>query len=201
MFRLWFSCLIFCVAFQCFPLMAQKATVREPSDLKVELRSETGSTQFQIGEVIPLEVLLSSTTPNRYLEPCAMFRESNFGHPQCRFFTQWSIDILPADGRIDLTKFCGPQRSGGPSFEIPSHDLGTDPAKFSYTLNNRFRPPAARQINPRRNRLDRLCRSLFTEYSVARSDAKWPILYRIVAVTLHLNPGILPLCYQSMSGI
>jgi hypothetical protein len=107
MFRLWFSCLIFCVAFQCFPLMAQKATVREPSDLKVELRSETGSTQFQIGEVIPLEVLLSSTTPNRYLEPCAMFRESNFGHPQCRFFTQWSIDILPADGADRFDEILG----------------------------------------------------------------------------------------------
>jgi hypothetical protein len=139
MFRLWFSCLIFCVAFRCSPVMAQKATVNEPSDLKVELRSETGSTQFQVGEVISLEVLLSSTTPNRYLEPCAMFRESNFGIPQCRFFTQWSIDIVPADGWIDLTKFWGPQRSGGPSFEIPSHDLGPEPAKFSYTLSDGFR--------------------------------------------------------------
>jgi len=128
MFRHWFSCLIFCVAFRCSPLMAH-----EPSDLKVELRSETGSTQFQVGEVIPLEVLLSSTIPNRYLEPCAMFREGNFGFPQCRFFTQWSIDIVPADGWIDLTKFLGPQRVGGPSFEIPSHDLGPEPTKFTYT--------------------------------------------------------------------
>lgn len=68
-----------------------------------------------------------------------MFREGNFGFPQCRFFTQWSIDIVPADGWIDLTKFLGPQRVGGPSFEIPSHDLGPEPTKFTYTLNNRFR--------------------------------------------------------------
>ena len=139
MFRLWFSCFIFCVASRCSPLAAQEGAVHDPADLKVELRSENGSTQFQVGEVIPLEVLLSSTTPKRYLEPCAMFWESNFGFSQCRFFTQSSFDIVPADGWVDLTKSAGPGDRGGPTFEIPSHDLGIEPAKFTYILNNRFR--------------------------------------------------------------
>jgi hypothetical protein len=46
------------------------------------------SNRFQLGEVIPLEVLISSSTPNRYLEPCKMFWESCFGYPQCRYVTK-----------------------------------------------------------------------------------------------------------------
>jgi hypothetical protein len=56
---LWFSCLIFCVALRCSPLMAQETAVHDPSDLKAELWSETGTNRFQAGELIPLEVPLS----------------------------------------------------------------------------------------------------------------------------------------------
>jgi hypothetical protein len=64
-------------------LMGQDASPAESKDVKVELRTETGSNRFQLGEVIPLELLISSSKPGRYLEPCTLFRESCFGFPQC----------------------------------------------------------------------------------------------------------------------
>lgn len=62
----------------CYTTCLSKSMQEHPG-LQVPLRSATGSNRFQIGEVIRLEVILSSNTPNRYLEPCALFRESNFG--------------------------------------------------------------------------------------------------------------------------
>jgi hypothetical protein len=136
MTRSGFARLIFSIAIFISPLLAQA-----PSDLRVQLRSATGSTRFQIGEVIPLEAVFSSSTPNRYLEPCALFNESNFGFPQCRFFTRWSFTITPDGGWVDLAKEfpSGPQTSGGPSFEVPDHDLSSKPEVFSYLLTHRFR--------------------------------------------------------------
>jgi hypothetical protein len=81
------------VAILAFPPLAQ-----EPSNLQVQLRSSTGSNHFQIGEVIPSQAVFSSSTPNRYLEPCALFRESNFGFPICRFFSRWSFTVTPNSG-------------------------------------------------------------------------------------------------------
>ena len=87
----------------CFsPPVTQAAPAQEPADLKVELRSVTGSNRFQLGEVIMLEVLISSRTPNRYLEPCKMFWESCFGYPQCRFVNQWYFDVVPSTGWTDI---------------------------------------------------------------------------------------------------
>jgi hypothetical protein len=120
------------------PLFAQDA---EHSDLHVELRSATGSSRFQIGEVIPLEAVLSSDNPTRYLEPCALFRESNFGFPQCRFFSKWSFTITPDRGWVDLTKEfpSGPVASGGPMFAVPDRDLSSQPEIFPYELTHLFR--------------------------------------------------------------
>jgi hypothetical protein len=111
--------LILAIAVLSPPLLAQS-----PSGLQVQLRSATGSTRFQIGEVIPLEVVLSSSSPNRYREPCSLFRESNFGFPQCRFFSRWSFTISPDAGWVDLTKEfpSGPATYGGPMFEVPYRD-------------------------------------------------------------------------------
>ena len=117
------------------PLLAQS-----PSDLQVELRSATGSNRFQIGEVIPLELVLSSSSPNHYLEPCNLFNESHFGFPQCRFSSGWSFSITPDSGWVDLTKeFPAVWAGGGPSFEVPSHDLSAQPQTFPYVLTHRFR--------------------------------------------------------------
>src|SRR5580658_237091 len=121
-------------------MMGQQLTTSEPTDLQVQFRSVTGSNHFPIGEVIPVEVLLSSTAPNRYLEPCALFRESNFGFPQCRFFSRWSFAITPETGWVDYTKeFGGPRAWGGPTFDVPPHYLTTQPVTSSYVLTNRFR--------------------------------------------------------------
>lgn len=119
-------------------LFAQELPVQEPADLKVELRSATGSNRFQLGEVIPLEVLISSSTPDRYLEPCKMFWESCFGYPRCRFVTHWSLDVIPSRGWTDIGWHgCG--MMSGPTYDVKSSDLTTEPKKYSYTLTNRFR--------------------------------------------------------------
>jgi len=108
--------------------------------LQVQLRSTTGSNQFQIGEQIPLEAVLSSSIPNRYLEPCALFRESSFGL-ECRFFSSWSFSITPDSGWVDLAKEFpgGPQTFGGPTFEVQSNDLTSMPQSYPYLLTHKFR--------------------------------------------------------------
>lgn len=122
----------------CSQLFAQDLPVREPSDLRVELHSATGSNRFQLGEVIPLEVLISSSTPNHYLEPCKMFWESCFGYPRCRFATYWSFELIPGTGWTDIG-WHGCMEMSGPAYEVKSSDLTTEPKKYSYTLTNRFR--------------------------------------------------------------
>lgn len=137
MVRTGLTALIIAAAICCSPLFAQDPPVQEPADLKVELRSATGSNRFQLGEVIPLEVLISSSTPNRYLEPCKMFWESCFGYPRCRFVTDWAFDVVPATGWTDIGWHgCG--MMSGPTYDVESADLTTDPKKYSYTLTNRF---------------------------------------------------------------
>ncbi len=121
-------------------MLGQQPIASEPADLQVRFLSGNGSNRFRTGEVIPVEVVLSSTTPNRYLEPCTLFRESNFGYPQCRFFSRWSFIITPEDGWVDYTKeFDGPRSGGGPTFEVPNRTLTSQPVAFSYLLTNRFR--------------------------------------------------------------
>lgn len=122
----------------CSQLFAQDLPVHGPTDLQVELRSATGSNRFQLGEVIPLEILISSSTPNRYLEPCKMFWESCFGFPQCRFETHWSFNVIPSTGWTDIG-WHGCMMMSGPSYEVKSSDLTTEPKRYSYTLTNRFR--------------------------------------------------------------
>jgi hypothetical protein len=132
-FRL--AILILAAAGLASPLLAQ-----EPSDLKVQLRFATDSNRFQIGEVIPLEVAFSSATPNRYLEPCELFSDRNFGLPRCQFFSRWSFTITPDGGWVDLTKeFPTFGMSSGPSFDVPSSDLSSQPVTFSYVLTKQFR--------------------------------------------------------------
>ena len=122
------------------PALAQKAEVSEPSDLRVDFRSSDPANRFQVGEVIRIEVSMSSTTANRYLEPCTLFRESNFGFSQCRFFSGWSFEILPEGGWVDYTKeFGGPQTFGGPTFEVPVRYLTKEPVVSFYVVTNRFR--------------------------------------------------------------
>jgi len=132
-FRL--ACLLLAIA----PLLLGQ----EPSDLQVQLRFATRSNIFQIGELIPLEVVLSSTTPNRYLEPCELFSQRNFGYPQCRFFSHWSFTVTPEGGWVDLTKEFPYEAEvtsrGGPTFEVSNPDLSSQPVVFSYLLTKRFR--------------------------------------------------------------
>ena len=104
-------------------LFGQQSIRPDPEDLQVIFRSATNSNHFRVGEVIPLEVELSSTNTNRYLEPCALFRESNFGFPLCRFESQWLFAISPEDGWLDYRTMDGPGTGGGPAFEVPTRTL------------------------------------------------------------------------------
>jgi len=130
--------LILAIALWCSPLFAQDSPTQQPADLKIELRSATGSNRFQLGEVIPLEVFISSSAPNRYLEPCKIFWESCFGYPQCRFVTNWSFDVVPNTGWTDIG-WHGCMAMSGPTMDVKSSDLTIEPKKYSYTLTNRFR--------------------------------------------------------------
>jgi hypothetical protein len=123
------------------PIQPLKPSPQEARDLNVGLLSATGSNRFQIGQEIPLEVTVSSSTPNRYLEPCGLFRESNFGFPQCRFFNHWSFSIRPAGGWVDLEQEfpSGPLTGGGPTLPMANPDLSSRPVTYRYILTHRFR--------------------------------------------------------------
>lgn len=138
MIRTGLTVLILATTFYGPRLSAQASSAQESTDLKVELRSATGSHRFHLGEAIPLEVLISSSTPNRYLEPCTMFRESCFGFPHCRYFTRWSFEVTPIHGWTDVGGH-GCRAMSGPSFDLKSSDLTIEPKKYAYTLTNRFR--------------------------------------------------------------
>ena len=120
------------------PAPAQSAA--EPSDLQVELRTATKSNRFQVGEEIPLELLISSSTPNRYLVPCELFINRDFGYVQCPFFSQWTFTIAPGTGWVDYEKlFFGGGVRSGPSFPVPRRDLTAQPETIAYRLTDRFR--------------------------------------------------------------
>lgn len=148
MIRTRLAALILATTFYGSALPAQDASAPEPTDLSVQLRSATGSNRFQLGEVIPLEVLISSSTPNRYLEPCKMFWESCFGYPLCRYVTRWSFDVTPTIGWKDIG-WHGCSAMSGPTVEVKSSDLTTEPKKYSYTLTNRFRFDVPRKYTVR----------------------------------------------------
>lgn len=132
--------LILGAAFLVTTVPGQQPATNEPVDLQMQLRSATGSNRFRIGEAVPLEFVISSTTPERYLEPCELFSQRSFGFPQCRFFSRWSFTITPEDGWVDLTKnLDGSYATGGPVIEVPNRALTTQLVKFSYLLTSRFR--------------------------------------------------------------
>jgi hypothetical protein len=132
-------CLALVLILAAIPMLGQQPVAPDPPGLQMQFRSAAGSNRFRVGEVIPIEILVSSTSPDRYLEPCALFRETNFGFPQCRFFSKWSFGITPETGWLDYTKFGGPGPGGGPSFAVPNHTLTAEPETFPYFLTNRFR--------------------------------------------------------------
>jgi hypothetical protein len=111
-----------------------------PADLHMEIHFPSGSNQFQVGQTIPLDVILSSDTPQKYLEPCQLFaKPSCFGFPICRFAGQWSFEIAPKAGWRDLEKDFQCLTSGGPTFLVPSRDLGPEPTRFNFVFTRRFR--------------------------------------------------------------
>jgi hypothetical protein len=107
------------------PIDCKSPLVNKPSDLRVELRSTSGSNRFKVGEPIELEAVFSSKAPGTYLEPWGLFGKPN---------------IKPGLG----FHFAGPSRGGlspssGPTFEVPNHDLSSNPASHSYRLSNAYR--------------------------------------------------------------
>jgi len=121
-------------------LTAQQSPVNEPADLRIELRSTSGSDRFKVGEPIELEAIFSSKAAGRYLEPCSLFGKPNikpnFGFPLCRFRTRWSMAIRPDNGWTYSTR---QETWDGPTFEVPNHDLSSNPVSYSYMLTDAYR--------------------------------------------------------------
>jgi hypothetical protein len=107
------------------------------ADLHVELRSATGSNRFQVGDVILLQLVFSSSVPHRYLEPCLQLHRSCFGFPVCRFANHWKFSITPEEGWVDLDYPCAV--ASGPTFVVEDHDLTPQPTIVPYELTERFR--------------------------------------------------------------
>jgi hypothetical protein len=124
--------LLLAVATCALPSRAQNV-----ADLHVELRSATGSNRFQVGDVIPLQLVFSSSVPDRYLEPCLQLHTSCFGYPVCRFANHWKFSITPEEGWVDLDHPCAAM--SGPTFVVEDHDLTSQPTIVPYELTERFR--------------------------------------------------------------
>ena len=178
MTRLQLASLAFALAVLTPPLTAQ-----QPPDLEVQLRSATGSSRFQIGEVIPLEAVFSSPAPRRYLEPCELFSQRKFGNALCRFSNPWDFSITPDKGWVDLSK--EPRvhalTTGGPAVEVPGRDLTAQPAAFAYELTNRFRFDTPGEYRVR----------LSTE--VALDDESTPRRQPLAAIDADLKPHKFPI--------
>jgi hypothetical protein len=111
------------------------AVVDGPADLVVLVRSATGSDTFRSGDPVNLELVFSSATPNRYLEPCgqaATVDESNT--PPCRFFNSLAFSIAPVGSASRPLQFID-----HPVLGAPDRYLSSKPVSFRYLLTQTFR--------------------------------------------------------------
>ncbi len=111
----------------------------EASGLSMDLRTTTGSNVFHIGEVIPIQVSVSSGKSHRYLAPCNLFWHPGFGFPRCYFATPWQFTITPAEGWQDRSADLIPLTEGGPEFDVPTRNLTREPITERETLSDLFR--------------------------------------------------------------
>jgi hypothetical protein len=117
-------------------ISAMSLKAQTTKDVNLEIRSGTGRTRFQLGEVIPLELVFSSSAAGKYLEPCLFLETSCFGFPICRFTNQWTLSITPKEGWEDLHYGC--RTVGGPALSVDSHDLSAKPLVIPFDLTKRF---------------------------------------------------------------
>ncbi len=120
-------------------LSSHSAFAGEASGLSMDFRTTTGSHVFHLGEVIPIQVSLSSTAPDRYLAPCNLFWHPGFGFPQCYFATPWRFTITPGEGWQDRSSDLIPMTDGGPMFDVPTRNLTREPVTERETLSDLFR--------------------------------------------------------------
>jgi hypothetical protein len=107
-----------------------------PKDLRLELRTVTGSRRFRLGEAIPLELVFSSSASKKYLEPCLFLDWNCFGFPICRFTNHWTLSITPKEGWDDLHHGC--HTVGGPRLPVEGDDLSAKPLVIRFDLTKRF---------------------------------------------------------------
>jgi len=123
------------MAFVACLVTGQTSPVNGPSDLRVELRSASGSNSFKVGDPIQLEVFFSSKARGKYLEPCGLMFTHNFGLPLCRYYTKESASIKPDDGWTETVRS---ETSGGPFLEVPNDDLSSKPVSQSFPLTEYY---------------------------------------------------------------
>lgn len=116
---------------------------QQPHDVAGGLHAKDHAATFYAGEVITLEASFTSSSPNKYLEPCEILIVRSFGYPQCRFFSPWTLSVQTPDGAWTPIKEPTPMFMSGPTFDVPDHDLTTTPKSFSYdlTAHRRFQTP------------------------------------------------------------
>ena len=119
----------------------QKSPVNGPPDLRVSYSKPSLHNRFKLGEPIELAAIFSSKSPGRYLEPCGLF-----GKPNIR--TRFWVSTLPVLHAVVLHHQAGQwldRHSGGsgahsgPTFEVPNHDLSSNPVSYSYMLTHAYR--------------------------------------------------------------
>ena len=126
---------LFAVALVSYLPTGQKSPVNGPSDLRVELRSASGSNSFKVGDPIQLEVVFSSKARGKYLEPCGLMFTHNFGLPLCRYYTKESASIKPDGGWTEAVRS---ETFGGPFLEVPNDDLSSTPVSHSFLLTEYY---------------------------------------------------------------
>ncbi len=116
------------------------ALAANPADVSVELTVHGGRTRFFQGEVIPLELAFSSSTPERYRMDAARYDRSGR-------MTFESFHLEPVAGAVDPLRdyFATGIRIGGGLRTNPV--LGEEPEVIELALNEwlRFGRPGARQ--------------------------------------------------------
>lgn len=106
-----------------------------PADLRVEVRSATGSASFRAGDPVNLDLVFSSVTPHRYYEPCGRTASASADAEtqDCKFFNSLSVSIAPVGSSGPPLVFID-----HPPLGAPNRYLSFTPVSFPYLLTQTF---------------------------------------------------------------
>lgn len=149
----------------------REAVAMNPEDVTFTLHLEEGKSQFQMGEIIRLEMRFSSPSPKAYQVSLGDF-DRNLRRDQDAFH------LDPVDGVTEPFKF---NRMAFAGQSASMHEVEAKPRSIHLLLNQRFRfdtPGAYRFyiVSPRVSRIDGQAVSLASniiEFEIVKADAAW----------------------------